>query len=121
MIAADLLATVWWPMVAVTLVLCGMTLASGGRPSTGERRAAATAPGGRRATDRLPGDRTMVVVTPSRRLPYLSFSLGFPSQSPSTITPFLSSSLILIRCPHDESPARRIFSSSFHPKLISFS
>lgn len=63
MIAADLLATVWWPMVAVTLVLCGMTLASGGRPSTGERRAAATAPGGRRATDRLPGDRTMVVVT----------------------------------------------------------
>ena len=63
MIAADLLATLLWPMVAVTLVLCGMTLASSGRPGPVERRGASTAAGGRRATDRLPGDRTMVVVT----------------------------------------------------------
>jgi hypothetical protein len=64
-IAADLLATLLWPMVAITLVLCGMTLASGGRGGAPapERRSSSTAAGGRRATDRLPGERTMVVVT----------------------------------------------------------
>lgn len=64
----DLVATLLWPLVAVTLVLCGMTLASSGRSAAAatERRdvpADGTPRGGRRATDRLPGDRTMVVVT----------------------------------------------------------
>lgn len=65
MIAADLIATLLWPMVAITLVLCGMTLASGGRGSgtAPERRVSSAAAGGRRATDRLPGEKTMVVVT----------------------------------------------------------
>jgi hypothetical protein len=64
-IAADLLATLLWPMVAITLVLCGMTLASGGRDATPapDRRGSNASAGGRRATDRLPGERTMVVVT----------------------------------------------------------
>ncbi|CAB4538108.1 MAG: hypothetical protein ACK5CE_24655 [Actinomycetes bacterium] len=61
----DLATVALWPLAAIALVLCGMTLASSGRsaPPTAERRAAASAPGGRRATDGLPGDRTMVVVT----------------------------------------------------------
>jgi hypothetical protein len=64
----DLATLVIWPLLALTLVLCGMTIATSGHPSTGttERRAPADDPagrGGRRATDRLPGERTMVVVT----------------------------------------------------------
>ncbi|MFN8023117.1 MAG: hypothetical protein U0Q03_16440 [Acidimicrobiales bacterium] len=54
-----------WPLVAITLVLLGMTLASSGRPAQAERRTppASGGLGGRRATDRLPGERTMVVIT----------------------------------------------------------
>lgn len=65
MIGADLVETLLWPMLAITLVLCGMTLASSGRSTTAgsERRSTHSAAGGRRATDRLPGEKTMVVVT----------------------------------------------------------
>jgi hypothetical protein len=81
---------VLWPMVALVLVLFGATIATSGRtapvargrsavgeaswPTTadrsrsdrdgGDRPGVDVGRGGRRSTDRLPGDRLMVVVTP---------------------------------------------------------
>ena len=62
---SDLAADLLWPLAAITLVLLGMTFASSGRPATAERRMPTPSDGrgGRRATDRLPGERTMVVIT----------------------------------------------------------
>ncbi len=79
--ASDVAATLWWPLVAVTLVLLGMTFASSGRhsgSSTAERRRPAPVgtAGGRRATDRLPGDRTMVVITGDTSADTIRTALG---------------------------------------------
>ncbi len=68
---SDLAVTLLWPLVAVVLVLCGATFATSGRsshPASADR--ANTDPAtigvasraGRRAADRLPGDRMMVVI-----------------------------------------------------------
>ena len=61
----DLATHALWPLAAITLLLLGMTLASSGRPAPADRRTPPVAGerGGRRATDRLPGERTMVVIT----------------------------------------------------------
>jgi hypothetical protein len=71
----DLTVTVLWPLAAVVLVLCGAVFATSGQqqqarqqpsPPPITRATIATGvprAGGRRATDGLPGDRTMVVNT----------------------------------------------------------
>jgi hypothetical protein len=69
--------TAMWPLVAIVLVLLGATFATSGRPAstaTGTQGRSKVGPsggtttpdrprGGRRATDHLPGDRLMVVVS----------------------------------------------------------
>ncbi len=68
---SDLAVTMLWPMVAVVLVLCGATFATSGRSShpanidpahADSATIGAASRAGRRATDRLPGDRMMVVI-----------------------------------------------------------
>ena len=71
---SDLAVTMLWPLAAVVLVLCGATFATSGRssdpantdPASGRSSdpaiVGAASRAGRRATDRLPGDRMMVVI-----------------------------------------------------------
>ena len=63
---SDLAVAIWWPLVAVALVLCGATFATSGRSShpanTDPANTDPVSRAGRRATDHLPGDRMLVVI-----------------------------------------------------------